>query len=169
MKQWLMACLFLTALVVSGCSPNPTEPEPDPTATPIPPRATATATPISGGGLPTPTPAPTPGVSPSPTPAPTPGGTAYTVRYEVISDNANVGSFTYLDNYASYNVTLAPGTWTETVTMNAGFKTSIILAYGSTTPPFSVTANIYVNGEVKATETRSGSIPGNFTLEYWLP
>lgn len=154
MKRFLIVGLAIAALAASGCS-KPTDPSPAPTATPVVlPTATFTPT-AGGGGLPTPT--------------PTPGGTTCTFRYEITTANTNWVQFTYLDNYNAYPTNIAGGPWSQTVTMNSGFKTEPVCAYTGPNPLIAaVTVNIYVNGTLAATQSRTGAVPA-FATEYWLP
>lgn len=166
MKHWLVVGLAVLAVCISGCS-KPTDPAPAvPTATAVVVVATATSTPTAGGGgLPTPTPFPTF----TPIPTITPGGTTYTVMYEIITTDTNWVQFTYLDNYNAYPTNIASGPWTQTVTMNSGFKTELVCAYTGPNPlSAAVTVNIYVNAALVATQSRTGVVPA-FTTEYWLP
>jgi hypothetical protein len=173
MKQWLIACLIAVSFTVSGCGPKPTDPVPDPTATPVPPIvvATATATATAGGGtFPTPLPTATPVPTVVPTPVPTPGGTAFTVRYEVVATGTTQVNLTYLDDYNSYPIVLASGTWTQTVTMHSGFETMLIVAHFGMTAGATTTATIYVDGTAVATDSRTGITSGPaYTISYWLP
>lgn len=143
-------------LALAGCSSSPTSPAPAPTATPLPVNSTPTATPtvIPGGSL---------------TPTATPGGTTtYTVKYEFVASNTTWTHITYLSDSDSHGAEPGNGTWSETLTMTAGYKAEMVTAFTGSVPPASVTSTIYVNGTVVATESHTSPAPA-FTISYWLP
>jgi hypothetical protein len=157
MKPWSVIMAIVLAGSLSACSKNPTgsSTDPTPTRTPVPAHATATPTHIPGGGV---------------LPTVTPGGTVYTVKYEIIGTSVSSYNLTYLDSdTTSKSLTGVPGgTWSQTVSLSAGYEAVLIVAYLPASVSPSVTLNIYVNGIVKSTLTQNGIGPA-MTCSYWLP
>jgi len=168
MKRWLaLAVIALTFTAVAGCFKSPTTPAAFPargnhgvpTATPdlgggfYP---TPTAIPSPGGGFyPTPTATSSPGggFSPTPTPTPTPTPDTHAVRYEVVTTCSSVlvGTINTGDMTTENPGDVSNG-WTYDCTISSGYDAYI---NGVGTSAGDWTLNIYVDGSLAATETRT--------------